>query len=88
MVSGTKENELTWQFLVLLAGLIGMFITGAIWLGSNSNQISVDAKRVDHMEVLMDEIRQHDADTSARLPEVERRLQQLENWQQAVKRGQ
>ena len=88
MVAGSKDNPITWQFLVLLAGLIGMFITGAIRLGGNSNQIEVDAKRVDRIEGFIDDIRRHDADTTARLPELERRVNQLETWQQAVKRGQ
>ena len=88
MVVGTKDNPITWQFLVLLIGMIGAFITGAIWLGSNSNQIAVNTGRVTRLEEMMDQVRQHDSNTTARLPAIEHRIDQLENWQQAVKRGQ
>jgi hypothetical protein len=87
MVSETKDNPITWQFLVLLAGLIGAFVTGAIWLGANSNQIEVNSKRIERLEIFMDEVRSHDSNTTARLPPIEHRLEQLENWQQAVKRN-
>jgi hypothetical protein len=85
---GKTDNPITWQFLVLLTGLIGAFVSGSIWMGSNSNQISVNTRRADRLEAFMDEVRQHDANTTARLAPIEHRLDQLENWQQAVKRGQ
>jgi|FreactTroBogLake_1042271.scaffolds.fasta_scaffold72630_1 hypothetical protein len=61
--------------------------TGAIWLGSNTNQIGVNSARLTRLEEMMDEVRQHDSNTTARLPAVEHRLDQLETWQMAVKRG-
>lgn len=88
MVAPANGNAITWQFLLLLAGLIGSFVAGAIWLGSNSNQIEVNTGRLTRIEQMMDEVRQHDANTTARLPPIEHRLDQLEIWQQAVKRGQ
>ena len=66
MVTGPSDNPITWQFLVLLAGLIGAFVTGAIWMGANSNQISVNTKRIDRLESFMDDVRAHDANTTAR----------------------
>jgi hypothetical protein len=84
MTTSTKD---TWQFWLMMASLIGGFVTGAIWLGSNSNQIAVNTKRMERMEVFMDEVREHDANTTARMTPIERRLDQLENWQQAMKRG-
>jgi hypothetical protein len=88
MVGNTRDNPITWQFMVLLSGLIAGFVSGAIWLGSNTNQIAVNTGRLTRLEAIMDEVRQHDANTSARLPPIEHRLDQLESWQQAVKRGQ
>jgi hypothetical protein len=86
MVSATKDNPITWQFLILLAGLIGAFVTGAIWMGANSNQIEVNSRRVERLETFMDEVRIHDSNTTARLTPIEHRLEQLENWQQVIKR--
>lgn len=88
MLAGSEKDQITWQFLVLLAGLVGGFVTGSIWLGANSNQISVNTVRLNRLEGFMDEVRQHDANTTARLMPIEHRLDQLENWQQAVKHGQ
>ena len=87
MIAGSADKPITWQFMVLLAGLIAGFVTGSIWLGSDSNQIAVNTRRVDRLEALMDEVRQHDANTTARINPIEHRFDQLENWQQAVKHG-
>ena len=62
--------------MALLIGIIAGFVTGSIWLGSNSNQIEVNTKRVDRLEAVMEEVRRHDADTSARLPGIDHRLDQ------------
>ena len=76
--------QLGWYLIAILAALA----SGFIWLGTLSNQIAVNTARLDRVESFDNEVRQHDADTTARLTPIERRIDQLENWQQAVKRGQ
>ena len=76
--------QLGWYLIAIITALA----SGFIWLGTLSNQISVNSGRLDRIEGFDNEVRQHDANTTARLTPVEHRLDQLENWQQAVKRGQ
>ena len=77
-------SQVPWHWIALAVSIS----SAAIWLGSNTNQIAVNSGRLTRLEEMMDQVRQHDSNTTARLPSVERRLDQLENWQQAVKRGQ
>lgn len=80
-------DALAWRYAALAIGLIVSVAGGAIWLGSLTNQISVNTRRLDRIEGFMDEVRQHDANTTARLAPIERRLEQLETWQYRVKNG-
>ena len=76
-------SVIPWHWIALAVSIS----SAAIWLGSNTNQIVVNSSRLTRLEEMMDQVRQHDANTTARLPSVEHRLDQLENWQQAVKRN-
>ena len=76
--------QLGWYLIAMIAALA----SGFIWLGTLSNQIAVNTGRLERIESFDNDVRQHDANTTARLTPVEHRLDQLENWQQAVKRGQ
>ena len=76
--------QLGWYLVAIVTALA----SGFVWLGTLSNQIAVNTGRLERIESFDNDVRQHDANTTARLTPVERRLDQLENWQQAVKRGQ
>ena len=75
--------QLGWYLIAIIAALG----SGFIWIGALSNQISVNSGRLDRVESFDNEVRQHDANTTARLAPLEHRIDQLENWQQAVKRN-
>ena len=64
--------------LFLLAGLIISIVTGAIKLGTLSNQIIINTKRLTCLEISADEFKTHAANTSARWPDLERRLARAE----------
>ena len=82
-----ENGRLSWQFLTAV-GMICIAVSGgAVWLGSLSKQIAINTSRLDRIEIFADEVRAHDANTSARIGPIEERLDHLEQWQNAVKSG-
>ena len=75
------DRYISWQFIIAMASITLTFVGGAIWLGSLSNQISVNSARLVRLEIFEQEGRSAEANASARLPLIEGRLNNLENWQ-------
>ena len=84
MARDSNGNPLTWQFLAVIGSIVIAVTGGSVWLGSLSNQIAVNTIRLARIEDLLGEIREHDSNTSARLPAIEERLNKLEHWQRSV----
>ena len=83
-----SDGNLNWQFLVAMASIAVSMLIATMWLGSLSNQIFVNSKRLDILELKSDLGQKADADFAARIPLVEKRLEHLENWQNAVRQQQ
>ena len=77
----SNGNPITWQFVLVVTGLLATAVGGALWIGELSNQIAVNTLTIARLETFADSVRDHDANTSARLTPIEKRLDQLENWQ-------
>jgi hypothetical protein len=77
MVVG-PDNGVSWQVLTIIVVSSVTMSVGAIWLGNVTGQVDVNTKRLERIETLLDEIRRHDADTTARETINERRLDRLE----------
>lgn len=82
---GGENGKLSWQFLAAIGAICVAVSAGAIWLGALSNQIVINTNRLTKIEAFDDEVRAHDANTTARIDPIEKRLDRLENWQSAVK---
>ncbi len=78
VATDSNGNPITWQFVAVVAGLLGIAIGGGLWLGVLSNQIGVNTGRLTKIETFMDEVRSHDADTLAREKVIEQTLQRME----------
>lgn len=72
-------NDVSWSTLALVIGMAAGVSAGAIWLGAVAKQVDVNTDRLSKIETLMDEIRRHDADTTARETINEKRLDRLES---------
>jgi hypothetical protein len=75
----TGDSKVTWQVLVIVGTLAATTTVGAIWLGAVSKQVEVNSGRLDKIETYIDQIRRHDADTTAREAVTEKRLDRLES---------
>lgn len=71
-------DQVTWRYLILLWGAAVAVSTGAIWLGAISNQVTINTKRLDKLELFADEVRQHDANTTAEQRAQDQRVDRLE----------
>ena len=64
--------------VAFMGAIILSLVTGAIWLGGNSNQISVNSARLNNVEQKIDKLRDDDANSQAQMQGLERRLQRME----------
>ena len=55
---------------------------GAIWLGAVSKQVEINTGRLSKVENFLDDVRQHDANTSAQEAAFDRRLTHLEQMKE------
>jgi hypothetical protein len=64
--------------IALLTGLVIAIVGGAIQLGTLRNQITINTHRIGRMEDFIDTARIHMSNTNARWPDIERRINRLE----------
>ena len=79
----TQQNSVNaavnWQMLIIVSGVAVTATLGAIWLGAVAKQVDINTSRLSRVEILIDEIRQHDANTNATHNAFEQRLRRLES---------
>ena len=79
----TQQNSVNaavnWQMLIIVSGVAVTATLGAIWLGAVAKQVDINTGRLTRVEVLIDEIRQHDANTTATHGAFEQRIRRLES---------
>ena len=76
---GKDNDPITWQTLGAILSVIGALAYGAIrigWIEANNEAYNW---RINRLEKHMDEVRSQNADTIARVPLMERRVDRLEN---------
>jgi hypothetical protein len=96
------EFEISWRFMAAMLGIVAVML-GAAWIvgreitadaviaatkvGAFDNQIRINTDRLDKLELFEREVLGHDGNTTAELAIMKDRIRQLENWQQAMRRG-
>ena len=73
------NGKVSWGTLSIFGTMAAAIVVGAIWLGSLSNQVSVNSTRLNKLEIFADDVRQHDANTIAEQRGQDRRLDALES---------
>jgi hypothetical protein len=71
--------NIDWQVLVFILGVLVAMSTAAIQIGVLKNQILINTGRLTELEIHMAAIREHAAQTNARWPDIERRINRLES---------
>ena len=82
-MNGEVNGRIGWHTVTFMVGIAGSLM----WLGYQANQISVNTGKLDKMELAVVMGYQRDADALAKIGSLERDVEQLKNWQQAVRRG-
>lgn len=79
MVTSHKDDaSVSWQMLLIIAGVAGAVAGGAIWLGAVSKQVQVNTEWIIGTNVFLNDVRQHNADTLAREKSFEDRINKIE----------
>lgn len=84
-----SSDVVTWKLLIIIACVAAFAVPSAVVIGerfgTSERQIEVNTVRLDVLEMQMREVQTRDATTTVRLAPIEKRLDQLENWQNQVK---
>ena len=79
MVIRRDDGSVSWQMLSIIGVVVMAFSGGAIWIGSIAKQTEINTAQLIKHAIFIDEIRRHDADTTATGRAVDRRLDSIEN---------
>ena len=74
MVIRHSDGSVSWQMLSIISAVAIVFAGGAIWIGSIAKQTEINTNQLTKHAIFIDEIRRHDADTTATGRAIERRL--------------
>ena len=77
-MDATSFIHLSVADVTLLVGLVLAIVGGAIQLGTLRNQITINTNRLHSLESFKDNVQTHASNTSARWPDIERRIGRLE----------
>jgi len=79
MVAGGNSEKIAWQSLLAIIGVVATMAYIFIKVGANENDVEGSKRRIERLEKYLDQVLVHNADTAAKLPEFERRINRLEN---------
>ena len=79
MMTLRSSEGMSWGMMAIIFSMATVFAGGSIWLGAVSKQVDVNTSRLTRGELLLDDIRQHDANTTAELKNIWQRLDRLEH---------
>lgn len=69
-----------YQFILVMGGMVGTAIAGAIWVGKLMNQIAINTERLNTIEKFDSQVSTHDAETTERWRMIDYRLDRIEKY--------
>ena len=71
-------TAVSWPLLSIIAVVAIAFAGVALWLGSNTKQIEINTGDLREIKIFLNEVRQHDANTTAEQRAQDRRIESVE----------